>query len=138
MDYIEVEQFLEQPEKVQKSLREWFKGNMQPYNFYKTTGKRSDIIFIKDKSQIEVIKDFINDVIPLLTETQLRRFIEDKTGGKVDLAFFDEDEEHKGYLIEVWTYKPYERIKKFEYLSDDLLQAYWKVACMIAEEIEGK
>lgn len=71
------------------------------------------------------------EIAPLFTEGQLRKFIEDKTGGKVDSSF-------GGKTYTVYSNKDFGLIiKMYEDIDSDLLQAYWKVACMVAkEEIE--
>ena len=69
-----------------------------------------------------------------MSEGQLRRFIEDKTECKTDTTFYIYD----GYDIVIT--KPYYidgyclTQRTFENLGKDLLWAYWKVACSVANE----
>ena len=126
MEFITAEQFLKEDKKVQEVFINWWK----PSEF--------DVYSIKEdlsshrvcKSDIE---DYKNDelyniksgyCIPLLTEGQLRKFIEDKTGVKyIGLEHYLKT----GYDI-------YVEDMIFEDLGNDLLQAYWKVAVQIAKE----
>ncbi|MDU3526431.1 hypothetical protein [Clostridium sp.] len=131
MEFITVEQFKEQSKEVQEVFLDWWK----PSNgyIYLDVYKNNNVIecchHIKfmNNEDVEHMK-VDNDAIPLFTEGQLRRFIEDKTGHKVDCCFYGEKYdintcEDDGLYI-----------KKYEDIDDDLLQAYWKVACMIAKE----
>lgn len=143
MDYISVEEFLKQPEKVQKVLLDWW----QPEKFNVILNVPSgdfDIISNIIDSQIEIDNRtaFLWDEaeikkhhIPLLTETQLRKFIEEKTGGHVDCAYYNySKDEFYGYTIGIWIDNPYKCVKEFKDLGKDLLQAYWTVACKIAAQ----
>lgn len=134
MEFIAVEQFQEQPKEVQKVFLDWWKCDFGDlYYFNKNVG------LINGDLECSLNGDFDYFVrigaIPLLTEGQLRKFIEDKTGCKLDATFFLWD----GYTVEIS--KKYEEEgycisqKAFEHLGEDLLQAYWKVACQIAKEV---
>lgn len=132
MEFISAEEFLKQDKEVQKIFIDWW----EPSEF--------DVYSIKEdlsshrvcKSDIE---DYKNDelyniksgyCIPLLTEGQLRKFIEDKTNSILD---FDYVTDH----YEIFLLSKNECIAKdklFDNLGDDLLQAYWKVAVQIAKE----
>jgi hypothetical protein len=131
MEFITVEQFKEQPVGVQKVFLDWWKPSNG--DIYLDVYKNNNVIecchHIKfmNNEDVEHMK-VDNDAIPLFTEGQLRRFIEDKTGHKVDCCFYGEKYdintcEDDGLYI-----------KKYEDIDDDLLQAYWKVACMVAKE----
>ena len=126
MEFISAEEFLKQPEKVQKALKDWFKDNIELYDLY-TTIEYSDVIIIRNDKQIKAIKEYgIKDnVIPLFTEGQLRKFIEDETKYKMEIYIND-----KKYMIMLckWEYFQYQTDK------DNLLEAYWEVACKIIAE----
>lgn len=107
MEFITVEQFQEQPLKVQKMLMDWWKCDFNgDFDYFKSIG-----------------------VIPIFTEGQLRKFIEDKLDMKIQCEIHPLTLD---YIIlvknnsgnEVWMHTG----------KEDLLQAYWKVACMIAKE----
>lgn len=141
MEFITVEQFQEQSEEVQKVFLDWWQPNKGDIycNLY---NNQQDNVLVINNCQLEVFKSFKDDIklygIPLMTEGQLRKFIEDKTGCKLDATFFLWD----GYTVEIS--KKYEEEgycisqKAFEHLGEDLLQAYWKVACEIAEQLTIK
>jgi hypothetical protein len=127
MEYIKAEQFLEQSEEVQKVFLDWFNVNI------------SDCDLVQDGDNIMLYKDYVrrwyteNDTYPLLTEGQLRHFIEDKTGCKLVLDYYQED----GYRIALYksNIRHSEIIDRdFYNLVHDLLQAFWQVACIIAKE----
>lgn len=140
MEFITVEQFQEQPVEIQKVFLDWWKcdyGDLYYYNEDPLEYKDFEIINSSLECDLNGDFDYFKSIgaIPIFTENQLRRFIEEKTGCKTDTTFFLYD----GYTIEIS--KIYEEEgycisqKAFEYLGEDLLQAYWKVACMIAEEV---
>ncbi len=122
MEFINPEEFKNQPKEIQKVFMEWW----QPQQFD---------LYLFDKHFLQIVKkydeDFIlpykgNDVweekihcIPLFTEGQLRKFIEDKTNKIINIEHFS-----RGY-----------EIIDYSELGNDLLQAYWKVACEIAKGI---
>lgn len=132
MEYISLKEFIKQPKKVQKIFIEWWKpaiGDLFVWNYL--DGKENDL----HKLQCCTSELVINltksnkgaeegERIPLLTEGQLIKFIEDKTKKKITIIEFDYDH---------WNI-----VSKFgfTYITDkaDLLQAYWKLACEIAKE----
>ena len=137
MEFISAEEFLKQPEKVQKILKDWFKDNIEFYDLY-TTIKYSDVIIIRNEKQIKAIKEYgIKDnVIPLFTEGQLRQFIEDKTEGRVGNEYC-----LNGYTIYLWgeltTENDANSIDDYwETERNDLISSYWDVACEIAKREE--
>lgn len=144
MEFITVEQFQEQPGEVQKIFLDWWKCDYGDLYYYNENPliKYKDFKIIDNDLEYEVYGDFDyfkkTGVIPIFTEGQLRKFIEDKTGCKLDATFFLWD----GYTVEIS--KKYEEEgycisqKAFEHLGEDLLQAYWKVACEIAEQLTVK
>lgn len=115
MEFITVEQFQEQPKEVQEVFSDWWqpqKGELFSSDVLIGMGVITSKKFDKD------------GYIPLFTEGQLRRFIENKKGKIVEVNLYC-----GGYSI-VTAYRKCE----FDNLGKDLLQAYWKVACMIAKE----
>ena len=132
MEFITVEQFKEQPKEVQKVFLDWWKpsvGDIFIFNTDEYDNSDSNIGVLGSIKQINITRRSKGKYrIPLFTEGQLRKFIEDKTGHKVDCCFYGEKYdintcEDDGLYI-----------KKYEDIDDDLLQAYWKVACMVAKE----
>ena len=150
MKSISAEEFLQQPKEIQKVFLDWW----QPEEF--------DIYVNKELEKHRVTQtDLEDDVcnyylkteyIPLLTEGQLREFIEDKTSElakaqckmKIEYKTKDEIEENKrglnliplqsqeGYFIQITSTEFRGGIMKFHDLGTDLLKAYWQVACKIA------
>lgn len=131
MEFITVEQFKEQPVGVLKVFLDWWETNLSEVDLIGYIGKSEAYKeCFPSLGRNVAVKCFEMgiEIIPLLTEGQLRRFIEDKTGHKVDCCFYGEKYdintcEDDGLYI-----------KKYEDIDDDLLQAYWKVACMVAKE----
>ena len=116
MKFISAEEFLNQPEEVQKVFLEYFKGKEGIYF--------NGIGTIKGYGKL-----FTNlGIIPALTEGQLREFIEDKTGGIETIEHFKEYDIRTLPLVGgIYGNDIYED------LGNDLLQAYWKVAIEIAK-----
>lgn len=151
MKYIKAEEFLQQPKEIQKVFLDWW----QPEEF--------DIYVNKELEKHRVTQtDLEDDVcnyylsvesVPLLTEGQLREFIEDKTSElaktqckmKIEYKTKDEIEESKsnsnlslqsqeGYFIQITSTEFMGGIMEFHDLGTDLLKAYWEVAYKIAYE----
>lgn len=132
MEFITVEQFKEQPVEVQKMFLDWWKpriGDIFIFNTDEYDNSDSNIGVLGSIKQINITRRSKGKYrIPLFTEGQLRKFIEDKTGGKVDASF-------NGETYTVYSNEDFGLIiKMYEDIDSDLLQAYWKVACMIAKE----
>lgn len=131
MEFITVEQFKEQPVGVQKVFLDWWETNLSEVDLIGYIGKSEAYKeCFPSLGRNVAVKCFEMgiEIIPLLTEGQLRKFIEDKTGGKVDASF-------NGETYTVYSNEDFGLIiKMYEDIDDDLLQAYWKVACMIAKE----
>ena len=117
MENITAEQFLEQPKKVQKIFLDWFENNADSYDLVCTDTKIKYISFYGDLEFEEKA-----DYVPLLTEGQLRQFIEDKTRTKIDIEFYT-----TGYEI-------FASSDEYHIRTDNLFQAYWQVAIKIASE----
>lgn len=128
MEFITVEQFQEQPEEVQKVFLDWWQpeiGDIFQFATVDFDNDDSTIGVISGKKQIKIAEWGKGEYrIPLFTEGQLRKFIENMRGKIVEINLFC-----GGYSI-VTAYRKCE----FGNLGKDLLQAYWKVACKIANE----
>ena len=117
MEFITAEQFLKEDKEVQDIFRNWwFKINELKIAFKIDF---EDIIFINGETK--------KDIYPLLTEGQLRKFIEDKIKTKLRII-----PTNIGYRIIYLPGKGTDLIDKC--YEGDLLQAYWKVAVQIAKE----
>lgn len=138
MEFITVEQFKEQPVEVQEVFLDWY--NFDKYDLFylkwegaeKKWGATEEIVsgatLNRHLKHLKRANSNIINTIPLFTEGQLRKFIEDKTGGKVDASF-------NGETYTVYSNEDFGLIiKMYEDIDSDLLQAYWKVACMVAKE----
>lgn len=133
MEFITVEQFQEQPKEIQKVFLDWWqpsKGDIY-CNLY--NNQQDNVLAIND-CQLDIFKSFKDDIklygIPLLTEGQLHKFIEDKTKTKIETSLTVYNQ-YALWLVKVKG-QDYET---FDTREEDLLQAYWKVACMIANDI---
>lgn len=134
MEFITVEQFKEQPLKVQKTFLDWWKcdyGDLYYYN--EDPLEYKDFEIINNDLECEVYGDFDYfksvGVIPIFTEGQLRKFIEDKLEMKIQCEI------HPLTLDYIILVKNNSGNKVWMHTGkEDLLQAYWKVACMIVKE----
>jgi hypothetical protein len=122
--YITDEQFLEQTKKVQNNLIKWWKPSMGDIFIDLAPNSKKKPVIIEDEGDCidtELVK---YEVIPLFSEGQIRRYIEDKLSGKVQSIWSD-----NSYCISVdikgqqWWRKTNET---------ELLQAYWKVVIELA------
>lgn len=123
MEYISSEEFLKQPNEVQGVFIDWWEPS------------EGDIYSLKRIGGIGVAngninEGFKNECIPLFTEGQLRKFIEDKTKYKIVYNYNYEG----NIIVGLKDIKSYGFIKEYETDEADLLQAYWKVSCEIAKE----
>lgn len=141
MEFITVEQFKEQPKEVQKVFLDWWKpsvGDIFIFNTDEYDNSDSNIGVLGSIKQINITRRSKGKyIIPLFTEGQLRKFIEDKIGGRLDVECSDILDNYQVYDITVFGVNGlgFEGISFERYVNaDDLLEAYWKVACMIAEE----
>lgn len=149
MEYISAEEFLKQPKEVQEVFIDWWKpsagdligvqkdcidSNWKNKIIYKIIAINEEDIF-NSSSKGELLEDLkstykTDELIPSLTEGQLRKFIEDKTGYKIVYNYNYEG----NIIVGLKDIKSYGFIKEYETDEADLLQAYWKVACEIAKE----
>lgn len=135
MDYISVEEFKKQPEKAQKVLLDWWKKNAEGSDLIGYIGSVPSYKKLSPWIAKNVALDCLpigEETLPLFTEGQLRKFIEDKTYTKVQI-YYDGD---YGYTVDIGYKDSFkeEHWGTYEKLGHDLLQAYWQVACKIAEE----
>lgn len=134
MEFITVEQFQEQPLKVQKTFLDWWKcdyGDLYYYNEDPLEYKDFEIINSNLECDLNGDFDYFKSigVIPIFTEGQLRKFIEDKLEMKIQCEI------HPLTLDYIILVKNNSGNKVWMHTGkEDLLQAYWKVACMIAKE----
>ncbi|NEZ47795.1 hypothetical protein FDF74_11445 [Clostridium niameyense] len=148
MKYISAEEFLSQPKSIQKVFLNWWQPEFGDLflDDYSDCDSMINIVGCVPINK-KHFEDHSGDIhykteltIPLFSEGQLRQFIEDKTSCILETNY--EGREYKkikepGYCVylrkgtdEDYIY-PFEN---FEELGDDLLQAYWQVACKIAEK----
>ena len=121
MNFISAEEFLKQPEEVQIILEEW-------YN-WRTYGVLRKYIFTSEKG------------IPIFFETQLRQFIEEKTNCTFDVTYEGRNIDNTEWSIEfqLWYYnneddEGFMGMGTYRVIAKDLLEAYWKVACVVAKD----
>ena len=115
MKFISVEEFLKQDEDVQRVFADYFAHKEMLFEDGSIYFGPFDCLY----------------TTPLLTEGDLREFIEDKTGGIETIEHFIGIGEY-----DIKTLPLVDGIYEndiYEDLGDDLLQAYWKVAIEIAE-----
>ena len=132
MEFILAEDFLKQDEKVQVVFLNWWKPSSGDLFQYRK------LFNVVDYCSGTTIQPFYNsyavfkkDCIPLFTEGQLRKFIEDKSAmGTVNVDYFE------GYRIKINI--SINQSKYYKDLGNDLLQAYWNVAVEIAKESLNK
>lgn len=145
VEFITAEQLKEQPKEIQKVFLDWWKPSngdiyLDVYMNNKVIECCHHIKFMNNED-INYMKED-NDAIPLFTEGQLRKFIEDKTSGIVKLIQWhieDGQISKRGYVIDILRKNEYHVTYHYQDLGGDLLQAYWKVACIIAkEEVDGQ
>lgn len=133
MEFISVEEFLKQPHKVQKVLQEWFIEKFETSNEFDLFNYNGEDLCYKNILDRNCNFD-VEDCIPLLTEGQLRKLIEDKTEGKVEF-YPDVYHGERYYTIMIRDSGCGGDDPEFEVDADDVLQAYWKVAIQIAEQL---
>ncbi|WP_252241528.1 hypothetical protein [Clostridium sp. ZBS18] len=145
MEFISAEEFRKQSNKVQELLIKWFLLNKSTEDLVQVELHPKPEIRLyserlqNSKLQFEYKKGYQfkgktisgkYETTPLLTEGQLRRFIEDKTGGKVE-SYYAWD----WYTIAIRDTKCGGDDPQIDTEETNLLQAYWKVACEIASKL---
>ena len=125
MKYISAEQLLKQSDKVQRVLLDWWKPSVGDLCWYKESKFVSMIDIDYNIEDIATKNLILFFKIPLFTEGQLREFIEDNCL-KIEINTYGDGE---------YTLKTFLHGRKNNMVDCDyLLQAYWQVACTIAEE----
>jgi hypothetical protein len=79
-----------------------------------------------------------NQCIPLLTEGQLRQFIEDKTGCVLNIEYENYQDGKWDLYFTVWKYKTGGTTREIKshmvYGCKSILEGYWKVALGLTKE----
>lgn len=131
MEYISAEEFLKQPREVQNVFNEWWAPEKNDLYFDEsdeTVGECFDHELEGIYYSYRDNMSYREDINPLLTEGQLRKFIEDKMKGKINIDY----NKLNGYGFLICGFNG--RILFYNALGADLLQAYWKVVIEIAKE----
>jgi hypothetical protein len=130
MRFISAEEFLKQPEEVQKVFIDWWNPSIGDIYAYKEKDFKdyAEAECITSKNVIRLVVKNKYDKVPLLTEGQVRQFIEDITKDKYDILYYLKVRENVGF----YKYTENETQPTYEIETHDLLQAYWKVATEIA------
>lgn len=132
MEFITVEQFKEQSKEVQKVFLDWWGANLSDFDLIGYIGNSTaykECFPSLVRNVAIVCFEMGIEIAPLFTEGQLRRFIEDKTNTDTILGISD----CKEYVIALIKNDD-ELYEMIDTKETNLLQAYWKVACMIAKE----
>ena len=145
MEFIRVEQFQEQPLKVQNTFLDWW--NCEPHDIYAWAKDSKCNKWCMESCSNQIQADTINKgkavdfCIPLFTEGQIRRFIEDKAECILDITVADLISNCRVYTVIGWRIKESENGAEFEEIlieeyaiENDLFQLYWKIACRVAKE----
>ena len=141
MEFILEEEFLKQPKEVQNVINNSIKLNIGDRIYHKLSKKYYiylgeyneafwNVFDLEDKCTSVICKDYF---CRCLCEGRLRKFIEDKTGGKVEF-YPDVYSGRRYYTIIIRETGCGGDDPTFEPYADDVLQAYWKVAVRIAKE----
>lgn len=137
MQYISIEQFKKQPEEIQKVFLKWWKPSLGDLVY----AEPFKIGAISEETNVGYTLGFVNmhlnKFTPLLTEGQLREFIEDTTGCVISVSWYCWSRD-KG--IELFTYRisfaSYDSInsRSIEIKCENIFDLYWQLACQIAKE----
>ena len=132
MEFIKAEEFLKQPVEVQKVFLEWWKPSVGDLYIDDVENMYLVIDGQTDQERWNRLKTR-GDIIPLLSEGQLRQFIEDyfnKSDSKVELEWCND-----GYTINIVSKINDEKVfREFSTSETEPIQAYWKVATQISKE----
>ena len=146
MEFITIKQFQEQSPKVQNVFLDWWEcdyGDLYYYNEDPLEYKDAEIINNNLECDLNGDFKYFKSIgpIPLFTEGQLRKFIEDKKECLLDIKVENLRDDYNIYAVIGWEIKAMEWGKEFgrilfeDYIeAEDLLQLYWKVACSVAKE----
>lgn len=136
MEFISAEEFLKQPIEVQKVFLDWWKPSFGDLFSTKVIYDEIDVIIETTENAIwgmninfyDTEERYVSKILkpfPLLTEGQLRKFIEDNCL-KIEIQSYEDGE----YTLTTFLHGS----KHKQIDCDKLLQAYWKVALEIAKE----
>lgn len=150
MNYISAEEFLKQPKEIQDIFINWWQpefGDLFLENYWDIDSEINVVGCVPiNKKHFEDYNGKIhyktNLTIPLFTESQLRQFIEENSGMEntttdVITNGYDDIEEKWEYTLTIYGYHNQEGFtdnKRYDITGENLLQAYWQVACKIAQE----
>lgn len=142
MEYIKPEEFLKQPKKVKEVFIKYWEPEFG--DLFLDQYERDAYIDVVgcvpiNKKHFESYQGKIchkENCIPLPTEGWLRKFIEDKTGKKIWVSYNPHYCEGNVIIIDLGN--DFEELKVkhdcYSIVCDNLLQAYFQVACKITEE----
>jgi hypothetical protein len=141
MDYISAETFSKQDENIKRVLLNWWKPQLKDF-FFRDFGNNPksyirgiyESVIMDYETQNNAAKD--KTFLPLLTEDQLKKFIEDKGYKYIGINNFIKLEDK-----ETWNIKVFKSMMQFEpdieLYCDTPLECYWTAALLIAaEEVE--
>lgn len=124
MNYIGAEEFLKQSGKVQKVLIDWWNINKNDFDvIVGTTNKGSKCNENRYTNVYTRYGTRFDDIIPLMSEAQLRKFIEEKKGKLIKIEWFSGN----GYRLIFQSCS-------MQTNEHNLLQGYWQMVCKISEE----
>ena len=134
MEFITVEQFQEQPLEVKKVFLDWWKANLSESDLIGYIGKskayEDSFPSLVRNTAIKCFEIGI-EIIPLLTEGQLRKFIEETTECKVSISPSLEGKYWIGY--DKYADNEDGDLCRLVYRAS-VLEGLWRVACMVAKE----
>lgn len=135
MEFISAEEFLKQPVEIQKVFLKWWKPQMYDLSF-KNYGNNKDNFLkgiykgcIQDNEFLRTVSNKELSYYPLLTEGQLRKFIEEKTGDRISIKY-----RYGEYILYLFDDSIDEYNIKFENSDNNLFRLFWKVAIEVARE----
>lgn len=130
MNYIDAETFLKQPKEIQRVLLDWWKPSIGDI----TTGRTKSIVVVQTHRDITALAVYKGQPysIPLFTEGQLRKFIEEKY--LLEMDNFKTVKKETFYSVGIYK-NLNQTTPRYISMKPDLLEAYWKVACEIAQEV---
>lgn len=137
MEFITVEQFKEQPIEVQKVFLDWWEPSIGDiYSFIDIEEYANDMSvmqLLSSRIQTKIANNCKEEGnrIPLFTEGQLRKFIEDKTESKISISPSLEGKYWIGY--DKYAHNEDGDLRRLVY-RDSVLNGLWKVACIVAKE----
>ncbi len=141
MQYISTEEFLKQDEKIRKDFIDWWQPEFGDLFLEDYRNEDSEINVVGcvpiNKKHFEDYNGKIHYktdlTIPLLTESQLRNFIEENLDG-CNIYFESYTNGDTKLIVEYEYNKGIEDcdVAEYETECDDMLEGYWEIACMIA------